>query len=55
MELVWPQLGTIHGGLPLSEPFDKDINGQNVAIHENVRVNTVTANFEWTIGIKFCI
>ena len=46
MELVRPRLGTILGGPPLFEPFDKYIGRPNSAVHENVGVNTETANFK---------
>ena len=55
MELVGPRVGTIHGGPPLFEPFYKYISRPNLAVHENVRVSTVTANFKRTIGIKPCL
>ena len=36
MELVGPRLGTIHGGPPLFEPFDKHICRPDLAVHKYV-------------------
>ena len=46
MKLVGPRVGTIYGGHPLSKPFYEYISRPNLAVHKNVRINRVTANFK---------
>ena len=52
--VVWPRLGTNLGGPSLSEPFNEHICRPNVAVHKNVRIYAVTANFKQTILFVSC-